>query len=65
MTCNSECRRPTGRMCHCGACHKTFVGITVFDEHRRGGQCVMNPDWTEKNEVWGNWGSNNNAWWAK
>lgn len=39
MTCQPACRRPTGRQAHCGACHRTFGGVTGFDEHRRGGQC--------------------------
>lgn len=22
------------RMCHCAACHRTFSGLTTFDDHR-------------------------------
>jgi hypothetical protein len=39
MSCTSECRKPSGRMAHCGACHRTFGGITGFDRHRKGGVC--------------------------
>lgn len=27
-------------VCHCGACHRTFSGLTLFDAHRRGGKCA-------------------------
>lgn len=27
-------------ICHCGACHRTFSGIKLFDNHRRGGRCT-------------------------
>lgn len=40
MSCRPACRRPTGRQAHCGACHRTFGGVTGFDDHRRGGQCL-------------------------
>jgi len=26
-------------ICHCGACHRTFSGVRLFDLHRRGGRC--------------------------
>jgi hypothetical protein len=26
--------------CHCGACHHTFSGISLFDLHRRGSVCA-------------------------
>lgn len=25
---------------HCSSCHRTFSGITTFDQHRRGGSCT-------------------------
>ena len=25
---------------HCSGCHTTFTGITAFDAHRRGGECI-------------------------
>lgn len=25
---------------HCGACHRTFAGVTYFDQHRRAFACV-------------------------
>jgi hypothetical protein len=27
-------------VCHCSGCHTTWSGISLFDAHRRGGQCV-------------------------
>jgi len=40
MSCTDTCRRPTGtRHAHCGACHETFNGVTLFDDHRKGGRC--------------------------
>lgn len=37
-----RCRKHWGGMntCHCSGCHETFAGITAFDAHRRGGQCL-------------------------
>lgn len=29
---------------HCGACCRTFVGITAFDRHRKGGVCAVPAD---------------------
>lgn len=40
MPCTSECVAPTPAQCHCGACHETFSGITLFDRHRRDGKCL-------------------------
>ena len=34
--CTPECRKVTGRACHCGACHISFTGLTAFDKHRVG-----------------------------
>lgn len=56
MSCTKECRSPRGRQAHCGACHRTFSGITIFDGHRIGGGCKLPQlmGLTEKNRVWGN-----------
>lgn len=58
MTCTTACHSPHGRQAHCGAagCHLTFNAVSTFDAHRRGGVCHTD-DMTEKNGVWGNWGS--------
>lgn len=56
MACTSECRAARGRQSHCGSCHKTFSGLTVFDDHRKDGACV-DIGLTEKNGIWGNWGT--------
>lgn len=28
------------RACHCGGCHETFSGLTLFDLHRRSSRCL-------------------------
>lgn len=28
------------RTAHCGACHRTFTGITTFDKHRVRHKCI-------------------------
>lgn len=28
---------------HCAACHRTFSGVTTFDEHRKGNRGCVNP----------------------
>jgi len=33
----------TGR-CHCGSCHKLYSGLTAFDAHRKGGECLLPGD---------------------
>ncbi|SED51902.1 hypothetical protein SAMN04490240_4092 [Rhodococcus pyridinivorans] len=42
MTICSTCQSEWGgaNTCHCSGCHTTFTGITAFDAHRRGGQCI-------------------------
>lgn len=40
MTCLDTCVRPTPAQCHCATCHRTWGGISGFDAHRRGGECV-------------------------
>ena len=40
--CGGCTARWTGaRMCHCTGCHRTFTGITVFDQHQTTGGCRM------------------------
>jgi hypothetical protein len=39
MPCTDACVAPTPAQCHCSACHETFSGITLFDRHRRNGEC--------------------------
>lgn len=42
------------RLCHCTACHRNFGGISGFDAHRRGGQC-LDPEklgMSKKDRVW-------------
>ena len=36
MTCTPACVFPTPAQAHCGACHMTFSGATLFDAHRTG-----------------------------
>lgn len=42
MTCRPTCIQPSPSNAHCAAdgCHRTFGGITGFDRHRRGGECL-------------------------
>jgi hypothetical protein len=28
------CENVRGSECHCGACHRTFTGLTLFDAHQ-------------------------------
>jgi hypothetical protein len=61
MTCNEQCRKPTGlRQAHCGVCHRTFTGISTFDQHRRAGVCVRpeHRGMTERQGLWGHHGTN-------
>lgn len=44
---------------HCGTCHRTFGGVTYFDDHRRAGEC-RNPETMGlvlKNRTYPYWGS--------
>lgn len=43
MTCTDRCPDLTGTRgrSHCGCCHHTFSGPSVFDDHRRAGSCVL------------------------
>lgn len=34
MSCKPECPEPRGAQCHCGACHQTFSGLGLFDQHQ-------------------------------
>jgi hypothetical protein len=43
MSCTATCVHPTPAQAHCGACHTTWSGITLFDRHRKGGDCAT-PD---------------------
>jgi hypothetical protein len=68
MPCTTECHKAHGRQAHCGNCHRSFTAVGTFDLHRRGGECWMPKigGMTEKNGVWGNWGSTNGKkWWVK
>jgi hypothetical protein len=55
MSCRTTCVQPTPTNAHCGSCHVTFGGITGFDRHRRGGEC-LNPRGLgfvcDRNGVW-------------
>lgn len=36
--CTDDCKKPTPAQAHCGSvgCHRTFGGVTGFDQHRTG-----------------------------
>lgn len=40
MSCTTSCVQPSPAQAHCGACHRTFGGVSGFDRHRRGGLCL-------------------------
>jgi hypothetical protein len=40
MSCRPTCIQPSPSNAHCGACHHTFSGVSAFDRHRRGGECI-------------------------
>lgn len=44
MSCQPTCVQPSPSNAHCAACHTTFGGITGFDRHRRGGECLIPAD---------------------
>lgn len=54
MSCTNDCQRPTPAQAHCGACHRTFGGVTGFDRHRLGGEC-LDPATRGLTEVRGIW----------
>lgn len=69
MTCNKTCNDPKPAQAHCGVCHVTFSGVTLFDEHRsipvieegkkklrKSGKCRAPQvmGLVEHNGVWGN-----------
>lgn len=43
MTCRPLCVPPTPTQAHCGTCHHTFSGVSLFDAHRIGGVCHHPP----------------------
>lgn len=57
MACTADCKRPTPGQAHCGACHRTFTGVSNFDLHRRAGICTTPAGMTERNGLWGLHGS--------
>lgn len=63
MACTPDCHKPTPAQAHCGVCHHTFAGPTVFDKHRKAGVCLHPSRVTlgmhERNGVWGHHGSMN------
>lgn len=54
--CGQTCTRPTPTQAHCAAagCHATFGGVSLFDRHRRRGECLPPADlgMTEVRGVW-------------
>lgn len=52
MSCNPDCRKANGRQAHCASCHKTFSGITAFDDHRVAGKCEAIDGFTEVDGIW-------------
>lgn len=40
MSCLPGCRTPTQFQAHCSVCHRTFGGVTGFDDHRKNGECL-------------------------
>ncbi|MFK4760324.1 hypothetical protein ACI3KS_05250 [Microbacterium sp. ZW T5_45] len=38
--CGKSWKQRGNRTGHCSGCHQTFEGVTLFDQHRRGGVCA-------------------------
>lgn len=38
--CRDTCRCPSLSQAHCSVCHVTFGGVSLFDDHRKAGECV-------------------------
>lgn len=38
--CSETCVRPSQTQAHCKVCHRTFGGVSGFDQHRRAGGCL-------------------------
>lgn len=38
--CGGSCRAPSPSQAHCAVCHRTFSGVSYFDDHRRDGCCI-------------------------
>lgn len=65
MPCSPECRQPHGRQAHCSVCHRTFTTLGTFDQHRTRGNCDLGTTLSEKDGLWGNWGTaNGKKWWT-
>lgn len=54
--CPDTCRRPTPAQAHCTICHRTFGGVTGFDQHRHNGAChnPINLGMIERDGIWRN-----------
>jgi len=52
--CTPGCKMPTPSQAHCPTCHRTFGGVTGFDEHRYNGTCV-HPQGLGQKETEGVW----------
>ena len=39
--------RLSGRVSHCGVCHRTFGSLTGFDAHRKDGSCRVPKGYAE------------------
>ena len=65
MSCTDSCPllHWGNRRSHCGSCHKTFTSVSPFDLHRRGGRCVIPEGMTERDGLWGMWGSKTRRFW--
>lgn len=54
MTCLPTCRKPSPFQAHCGACHRSWGGVSGFDAHRKDGRCLdpASLGYVERDGVW-------------
>ena len=64
MACTSTCVRPTPHQAHCGVCHETFGGVSLFDAHRSRGECIRPPVLGYQRNDRGVWRTPSDGSWA-
>jgi len=54
VVCDQSCKRPTSSQAHCSMCHRTYSRASVFDLHRRNGECLdpTSIGLVERDQVW-------------
>jgi hypothetical protein len=63
MACTDKCPTVRGRAAHCGACHSSFAGVSLFDDHRKGGRCNAPGSLGMRQDARGRWHSGERREW--